>query len=150
MKLTFEEVKENAGQEINRLIWENLSSQLKNLTNLSKYEKNLYKIINYHIEPVFENIIEKNEKSLKEYLEKVNNEEISKEDKQYKMNEKINSLLSMWKKTILTVKMTLVSQEGGKYLKSFLTDTTKVDYKKREKILKNRIEFVKKYKLETE
>lgn len=148
MNLTFEEVKKNASNEIRDLIWNELSIKLRDLTNLKRYEKNLYKIIDFHIGPVFNEIIENNQSDLEKKLEDINKEEIDIEEKQYKMNEEINSLLTMWKKTVLTTKMATVSKEGGRYLKSVITDTTKLNYKKRDKILKTREEFKRKYKFD--
>lgn len=146
--LTFEEVKDNAGKEIKELVLNSVNGEINKKTDFLKYEMNLIKIIDFHIIPVFEDVIIKNKQKIIKKIKEVNEAQVakSKEDQLYEVNLLINSLLSLWKKTILGAKIALVTKDGIKYIKTHKNLTnSNLNFKQKEKNKKAYESLVKKY-----
>ena len=142
--LNYEEVKINALNEINELILNNIRENLQGAFDIIEYEENIVKIVNFNIEPVFKDVINKNKDKIIKELDDLNKGMSDNEEIQFKINEYINSLLSIWKKTILNTKMLLSTKDVVKYLKSYNEEK---NYKKRNKNEKSREKLKKKYNL---
>lgn len=148
--LTYEKVLESATTEIKELVLNSVKKEILLKNELLKFENNIIKMIDFHILPIFKDVIEKNKAKIAKKIVELNiNENMNDEDRQYEINVLINSLLSLWKKTILTAKMAIVISDGGKYLKSFNGLQNKNIYlKDKEKYQKNINSMNKKYNLE--
>jgi hypothetical protein len=143
--ITYEIAKENALKEINEITNNKIKSELVKfkIENSKKLETVIEKILNIHITPVFEEVINKNKIKINEKIKEY--EKLSDEDIQFKINEFINSSLSIWKQTVLNSKILFVVKEVITYIK--LTNSTEKNYKKKLKQEKQLKKIINKYKL---
>lgn len=147
--MNFETIKTNAIEEIKGLIYSKIEESFKKNIFTENQKNNLLKIINFNIIPIVDDVLEKNKKNILNKIEVLNlNQELDETLRQYEINVYINSLLSIWKKTVLGIKIALATSESVKYIKLLKRkEDNKTPFKEKEKIKKSINTFVKKYNL---
>lgn len=143
--IDYETIKKNALNEINELTSNKIKSELSNfkVEDQEKLEKLIENVLRVQINPIFEEVIIKNKTNINNKINEY--KDLDEDDIQYKLNEFINSSLSIWKKTILNTKILFSVKEVITYIK--LSNNIETNYKKKEKQEKQLKKLISKYRI---
>jgi len=143
--MIFEETKENSIKIINELFLEKLRINFpQNL--YETFKDDMLKITIIELTPIFNDIIEKNESSLKAAHEKIQELEITEDEKQVKFNEELNSVFNIYGKLKMTQKVYVITKASKNFI-NFSNGVFSKKFKKKEKEIKLFKEIIAKYNL---
>jgi len=117
MELTFEDAKYNSVEILKDVFLDKMQEQFPhNIFN--KYKDDLAKIIMYHVKPIGNDVIKKNEDKLEIFFKDlVEDKTNTAENIQEKFNVEVNNFINMWGKIKLTAKTAIMTKDSATYLK---------------------------------